>query len=294
MDYPFVVDETYENNKGLYTVVQITPPKMKIKYEDGQVSNVTIDVQARIWERIQTELVMAQEDQERMFKAKRHPITFTGLVESDFKDNVAGTTWRSRSSLGGLVTQQLSDKSGKEFTSWPLYRQTHFFVYPPHVPMTSQQEGVKSPKFIVKLNSDHVFYGFYIEKSDAVMGSEWRWPYFLKMLSEKSWQDKIEQLMHELGLSWVLRLETEIDSTGNYGDAEEVVISSFGDGEKFASFPAFVDYLHKLPPRQWCNLYLSKTIAKSEAIEMEEKISNPISQAFNLLTPMYFRVIQKS
>ena len=54
------------------------------------------------------------------------------------------------------------------------YRRPQFFVYPPHLPMFNQAEGVKLPKFVVQLSSAAVLYGFYIEKSDEAMDSGWR------------------------------------------------------------------------------------------------------------------------
>ena len=44
----FEVNGEYANRKGKYTVLALTPPKMKVQYEDGSVANVNINIQARI------------------------------------------------------------------------------------------------------------------------------------------------------------------------------------------------------------------------------------------------------
>jgi hypothetical protein len=62
MDHPFKVGEPYENMKGSYTVLALTPPKMQIQYEDGSRSTVDIAIQERIWERIQDELALARQE----------------------------------------------------------------------------------------------------------------------------------------------------------------------------------------------------------------------------------------
>jgi hypothetical protein len=291
MNYPFKIGETYENMKGAYVVLSISPPKMHIQYEDQSQATVDIGIQARIWERIQDELAFAQQEFERRTAVKRLQILFSGLKDNDFKDNVAGTNWRSREGLAGLVSQQLSDLSGKEYTSVAIYRRPQFFVYPPHLPMFNQHEGVKLPKFVVQLNSEGVLYGFYIEKSDEEMGSDWYWPRFLNLLSETKWQDNLAQIMSMRELSWIMRFEEEIEGANSYKLSPDITISSFGGGSPFPAISDFVAYLHDSPKRHWCNLYLAKYMDRQEAIEMREKISRPISHTFNELIPFFSKLL---
>jgi hypothetical protein len=193
--------------------------------------------------------------------------------------------------LGGLVSQQLSDLSGREFTSIAIYRRPQLFVYPPQLPMFNQQEGVKLPKFVVQLNSNAVLYGFYIEKSDEHMSSDWYWPCFLKLLSEHEWHDWLEQAIRKSGLSWILRFEEKVQETGSYRLSKDAIISSFGKGSQFATFSDFVLYLSELPAQQWCNLFLAKMMDKQKAIELREKVSRPISDTFNELVPFFAELL---
>lgn len=291
MNHPFKIGETYENTRGVYTVLSISPPKMYVQYENRSQAMVDIQIQARIWERIQDELAFAQQEFERRTAVKRLQITFSGLKDDDFKGNVTGTNWRSREGLAGLVSQQLSDLSGKQYTSGAIYRRPQFFVYPPHLPMFNQHEGVKLPKFIVQLNSEGVLYGFYIEKSDEEMGSDWYWPRFLKVLSETKWQDSLAQIMSMRELSWTLRFEEKVEETNSYKFSSDITISSFGESSRFPAISDFVAHLHDLPKRRWCNLYLAKLMDRQEAIEMQEKISRPISHTFYELVPFFSKLL---
>jgi hypothetical protein len=290
MKHPFKVGETYRNSNGTYMVLAIHPPKMQIRYSTGSETTVDIALQERIWERIQAEHTIAEQEQQKAIK--RHSITFQGLQESDFKENVAGTSWRSREGLGGLVTRQLSDLNGREFASVAIYRRPQFFVYYPRLPMFSQAEGVKLPKFVVELDSEFVFFGFYIEKSDRQMGSDWYWLRFLVLLSDPIWQEQLKQAAKQHSLHWELRFEESKNSADQYAVTETIRIPGFAEGTQFPTFSTFLDYLHDLPSSKWCNLYLARNIEKSEAIAMKTSISQPISRALNALAPMYWQLVQ--
>ncbi len=216
---------------------------------------------------------------------------FSGLAESDFKNNVTDTNWRSRSGLAGLVSQHLSNMSGAEFTSWAIYRRPQFFVYPPHLPMFNQAEGVKLPKFVVQLDSKEVVYGFYIEKSDKTMDDAWYWPRFISLLSLSKWQDQLTRTMADLGLNWILRFEERLPGTDTFTFSTDTVIKSFGEDNQFLAFSDFVAYLHSLPDQLWCNLFIAKTMDKQEAISLKAGISQPISRVLSGLAPMYSQLL---
>ncbi len=55
MAHPFQVGQKYRNRDGEYTVVSISDPTMVIRYADGRTVESPIQLQARIWERIQEE-----------------------------------------------------------------------------------------------------------------------------------------------------------------------------------------------------------------------------------------------
>ena len=116
MDHPFEVGKEYRNRNGIYEVLAIEEPKMRIRYEDGHEDVVTIAIQARIWQAIKRRT------------SARQGYEFSGLQESDFKHNVTGTHWRSRESLGGRLAQHLSETTPYEFQSHSIYRRPSVYI----------------------------------------------------------------------------------------------------------------------------------------------------------------------
>jgi hypothetical protein len=51
--FRFRVGEMYANRRGNYEVMQIAPPKMTIRYDDGQLVTPDIVILARIWDNMQ-------------------------------------------------------------------------------------------------------------------------------------------------------------------------------------------------------------------------------------------------
>lgn len=53
--FKFEINGEYVNRKGKYTVLDMNPPKMTVRYEDGSVAEVNMAIQGRIWENILVE-----------------------------------------------------------------------------------------------------------------------------------------------------------------------------------------------------------------------------------------------
>ena len=45
---PFTVGHSYRNRKGRYRVIAVDGPKMRVRYENGEMSELTLDRQERI------------------------------------------------------------------------------------------------------------------------------------------------------------------------------------------------------------------------------------------------------
>lgn len=54
-DFKFTVDEQYENEKGMFTVVSIQKHDMVIRWQDGEEITTDIKLQGRIQKRKQRE-----------------------------------------------------------------------------------------------------------------------------------------------------------------------------------------------------------------------------------------------
>ena len=55
----FEVDGRYANRKGYYTVLSINPPKMTVRFDDGTIADLRLNIQERIWENLQAEMAKA-------------------------------------------------------------------------------------------------------------------------------------------------------------------------------------------------------------------------------------------
>lgn len=65
----FEVNGVYANRKSKYTVLEVYPPKMLVRYEDGSEAELNMNVQARIWENIAAE--MEAQEAKRSARAAR-------------------------------------------------------------------------------------------------------------------------------------------------------------------------------------------------------------------------------
>lgn len=52
----FEINGRYANRKGQYTVLEINPPKMTVRYDDGSEAQLNMAIQERIWENIAAEI----------------------------------------------------------------------------------------------------------------------------------------------------------------------------------------------------------------------------------------------
>ena len=59
-EFEFTVDEQYENEKGIFTVVSIDKQDMVIRWQNGQKVTTNIDLQGRIQKRKQREKIIRE------------------------------------------------------------------------------------------------------------------------------------------------------------------------------------------------------------------------------------------
>jgi hypothetical protein len=60
-DFEFTVGETYENEKGLFSVISISKGDMVIRWKNGEEAQTSIELQERIQKRRQWEKTQEQE-----------------------------------------------------------------------------------------------------------------------------------------------------------------------------------------------------------------------------------------
>ena len=60
-EFKFSVDEQYENEKGIFTVLSIQKQDMVIRWQNGEEITTNIDLQGRIQKRKQREKISSEE-----------------------------------------------------------------------------------------------------------------------------------------------------------------------------------------------------------------------------------------
>ncbi len=93
----FEVNQTYANRKGKYTVLEVNPPKMRVRYEDGTEAELNVEIQTRIWENIQSEeeaRVVARTARRR----RRGPEVsyYVKTLSLEDEDDISVPGWRER------------------------------------------------------------------------------------------------------------------------------------------------------------------------------------------------------
>lgn len=299
MDHPFEIGKEYSNRNGVYKVLAIAEPKMHIRYANGSEDVVTIAIQARIWQALRDE-AQAEVQKEREThgrkprKTTRQGYNFSGLKESDFKHNVAGTHWRSREGLGGRLAQHLSEKSPFEFQSHAIYRRPSVYItIPDHY---DPNNGQPYAKYELRLATDGAKYGFYVERAgqSRKMDSTWHWRPFLKALeSDQKLQETLLQIMHQHNLFWLLQLE--VGKNNNYSIDQEIEISAGGpllwNKKEKMGWVEFADRLREIPPDLWLNVHLCAWTEKEAAIEEGERFAEKVSAVFRVILPLYLASI---
>lgn len=93
----FEVNQTYANRKGKYTVLEVNPPKMRVRYEDGTEAELNVNIQTRIWENIQSE-EEARAAARTARRRRRGPDAgyYIKTLRLEDEDDIAVPGWRER------------------------------------------------------------------------------------------------------------------------------------------------------------------------------------------------------
>jgi hypothetical protein len=304
---PFIVGGSYRNRDGVYEVVDLTPPTMLIRYRDGRELKTLIADQARIWENMQIEADdpdATDDDIEdlprrgragpafRPIKTITKPLfDFRGLADSDFKSSPAGTHWRSRGSLGGLLANQLSTRSGRKFESHAVSRRCEVQIHDPQ--RFNHPEPLREAKFRFAVNESGVLHGFYIEKNDGPMDATWDWTRFNAALRrDPSLCTRLAPSLTDHDLRW--DVETGIAGQDNWV-ATQVTATSGGqaqwrsgnDAPQTIPWTEFIERLQTLPADQWCNLMVCQSLTRSRAIGLRAGLADHAVRVWHLLLPLY-------
>jgi hypothetical protein len=292
--HPFNVGGTYRNRRGEYEVISIDGPKMVILYSHGGMLETTVKLQARIWRNIQTEeseQPPAQRPRSRRRRGRRateEELAFEALQDNDFQKGVAGTSWRARTGFGGALAQQMSDATGQVFQSYVSRGRAEVHIARPacYQSKTKRQHA----RFVFQLDAEGATYGFTIEKNDGPMDDTWHWPTFLAALSgQPRLRQGVESAMRELELHWEVYVGAGGDLTARVQPSPTGLTWEWEDTgvSEEILWPAFTQRLQDIDTKEWCDLYLWTSMAKSDAIAAGTGLVDTVTQVYRALLPLY-------
>ena len=285
MDQPtkfeFNVDEQYENEKGVFRVISIHGNEMIIRWENGEEILTEIDLQRRIAERRE------REEQERAFAGKPPPkststrgkAVFSGFSPADFKNSASGTTWRSRSQLGGGVAHKI-DTSRFRFNSWAFENKPEMHVQ--DIEHHGHAETDYQARFFIRVDSRALYYGFRVARPDYKGGMSSDWNTFIRWLT----QQENEQMLHAIAVKENLTVCNFTSPSAGTLQASDDGWHANESGPQ-PSKEELTPYINDTPETRPFDLQLVCTIDKDDAMACGRDIVENIAQLFTRLLPLY-------
>ena len=280
----FNVDEQYENEKGVFTVVSIHRDEMVIRWENGEEIRTEIELQRRIAERRQWEEEKRLAEEEAARKPSRKSAAgkksvFAGLAPTDFKKSASGTTWRSRNQLGAAVAQKI-DATRLKFNSWAFGNKPEM-----HVQDTKHHgkgEADFQAKFFVRVDQQTLYYGFRVARPDTKNETSSDWNGFYEWLIDPENEQKLRASAVENKLT-VCNLESP--SAGTLQASEDGWHSDASAPEPGKE--SLTAYINDTPEPKPFDLALAATMAKDDAVACGADIATTIAALFTRLLPLY-------
>jgi len=287
MDNPseieFNVDEQYENEKGVFTVVSIDRDEMVIRWENGEEIRTEIDLQRRIAERRQWEeqqlAAAAEAARKPSRKSGGKKTVLAGLAPTDFKKSASGTTWRSRNQLGAAVAQQIDTRLSK-FNSWAFGNKPEMHVQ--DVKHRGRGEADNQAKFFVRVDPQNLYYGFRLARPMDKTQAQAEWEGVFQWLNQPENEQALRTIATETPLT-VYNLATPV--TGSLQASAEGWTKD-GSG-KPANPEALTQYITDIPETGPLDLAFVARMDKDDAVASGPDIAKPIAQLFTRLLPLY-------
>ncbi len=221
---------------------------------------------------------------------------FKGFQPQDFGD-LEGSTWRSRDSLGGMLSAALQQQFGRPYQSWGVRRtlELHLaidgiykFDYPwPHA------------KLFVASYTDLTF-GFYIETPEATnkhITQYKNWLRFRDCLQKSpAMQTSLLAAManYDLTMANYCGQGVERDFIYQFQFCGGYLCCYQRDNPTWRKVPTqmLFQYLKKFPGDQWVDFYIFAKISKQSAIKMGPRVVDKILPVLRALAPVYEMTIK--
>ena len=229
---------------------------------------------------------------------------FDGFQSQDFSESIAGTTWRGRDSLGGVLAAALGNhaESKQPFRSWGISRRPELFLAPSkhfHGELNAKV-GVKRCKLFVRAEPSGLRYGLWLEKGfdtlqaaktpADVMDDSWDWPRLAQLLQDSSRESAFLDLFHRHGFHLYFEV-VEGEKTSLHtvlAQPDGTLILESDGGISRVKWSQVCDLLTKASGSAWVDFYLiQKVLDPTEAISKGAAIANDIVGSFRQLLPIF-------
>jgi hypothetical protein len=303
MEQAFQIGSVYRNHIGAYEVLRFGPKqeKMLVRYlASGEEAELKVAVQALIWRNMrwdEQEKVRQQSAEEARYQ-HGYGEDFTGLRKSDFKNNIEGTTWRSRRSLAGQVSRLLSEASTEPaytFVSWAIYPwPVAFLTHREDYDMAAYEMGVRKAKFMIELDGQNAYYGFYVERSNEPMDNTWDWKRLWKALEERpALLQAIARIEADHRVRFLGRGYQGAE-TFHFSDAlEKGAYALWDELEPWRMTVA--ERIHCLacrPNNEWVEIYLVGAMPKAEATDAGVRVAHTMAETMKGMLPIYTAAVR--
>lgn len=285
-EYEFKVDEQYENEKGVFTVVSMDKIEMVIRWENGEEIRTPIQLQRQIqerrfWEKQAREKAKAASAKKMRQSAAGASHEFEGLAPTDFKNTAAKTHWRGRKQLGGAVTKHLPTDSFI-FNSWA-------FAHNPELHWAVAQRrkadiAVFQSKFFVKLDDRCLTCGFHLRRPEADQEACKDWDSFSAWLARENNEHFLETLVDENQLAVLDGSGTRFIPTSKGWQLE-----ADNDQKPIQGLLAHID---SQSGGAAIELSIVRKIPKDEAVELGKNVASHIANLFIELMPLYSAAVE--
>ena len=275
----FNVDEQYENEKGVFTVLSIHKDEMVIRWESGEEIRTDIALQTRIAERRQWEK-LNREAQALAAKASRKSgskkkADFTGFAPTDFKKSASRTTWRSRSQLGEAITHKI-DTVRLNLNSWAFGHKPEMHIQ--DAKHRSNAEPDYQARFFVRVDQKALYYGFRVARPAGAEDTSGDWDAFCEWLTEP----ENEQTVHKLASENKLTVSNAAKPV-----ASPLVAADDGWRVDENGKETLIAHINETSESIRYDLEISATMNKAEAVGYGIDISSKIAPLFSQLLPLY-------
>ena len=221
-------------------------------------------------------------------------VTFDGFRPEDFA-GLKGSTWRSRNTLGGVLTAALRHQTGQPYQSWGVRRRLELHI------AQERQYSFDYPwpyaKLFVYSNSEELAFGFYLETPDATDKTHdparfIHWRNFKERLqSSSAMREALLAAMANHGLTMTDYYQQDTGGALGCKFAFQGGHLQWWRPEQPMWENIEVEHLvrriARLPEEKWVDLHVFARIEQEKVIEMRGRVINPILNVLRALTPVY-------